>query len=63
MVQMNVNNSGEHGAWIPLDRRAAILALHWYGEKSWLEIATCLGVYPETARRLIERAKVLLPLW
>ncbi|RPA98783.1 hypothetical protein L873DRAFT_1807855, partial [Choiromyces venosus 120613-1] len=63
IVQMNVNNSREHGVWIPLDCRAAILALHWYGEKSWPEIATCLGVNPETARRLIERAKVLLPLW
>ena len=57
---MSGNKSGEHGPLIPLDRRAAILALHWHAGKSWQEISTCLGVYPETARRVVARAKVVL---
>ncbi|RPA88949.1 hypothetical protein L873DRAFT_1823716 [Choiromyces venosus 120613-1] len=59
---MSDNKPGEHSVWIPLERRAAILALHWYGGKSWTEISTCLSVNPGSARKLIERAKVLSPL-
>jgi hypothetical protein len=49
---------GQHGPWIPLPRRAAILALHWYAGKTWTEISTFLRVTPDTARGIVNRAKV-----
>jgi hypothetical protein len=46
-----------HGR-IPLDRRAAILALRWYTDKTWDEISKCLGVSPDGASGVVKRAKV-----
>lgn len=49
------------GPQIPLLKRAAILALHWHGGKSWIEISMMLLVHPETARKICVRAKVGKP--
>lgn len=50
-----------HGKEVPLLKRVAILTLHWYGDKNWIEISTLLKVHPETARAICVRAKVSEP--
>lgn len=47
-----------HNGEVPLLKRAAILTLHWHGEKNWTEISALLKVNPEKARAICARAKV-----
>lgn len=58
LVVDTVNNMPSHDREIPLLKRAAILTLHWYGEKNWAEISALLKVNPERARAICTRAKV-----
>jgi hypothetical protein len=59
MDQASHHHAGTHSSYhIPLDRRAAILALRWYSDKTWVEISKCLGVSPTGAREVVKRAKV-----
>lgn len=44
---------------IPLSVCAAVLTLHYFQDKSWLEISALLPVGPDTAEEIWNRAKVL----
>ena len=42
---------------LPLHTKAAIITLHCFTDKSWINISAALRVHPESARQVFQRAK------
>ena len=49
------------GPETPIPIRAGILALHLFTDMNWVDISTKFLVHPDTAKKICQRAKVLLP--
>lgn len=58
MPESSSHSGHTRGPSIPAAKRHAILALHWFTNKLWMEISTDLKVHPDSARHLCRCAKV-----